>query len=308
MEENPSTAQEIIKALRDLIQEHSHSMRFLPHFGAARYSIARYYFTHQPTCSINSEIIPRRSCLGTANPHHPLFTDVWVDCGREQTQKVTRSPLPVWRPSSRIRLWSRCRPFLWEMIKKDQMRIHQKLRCSSLKRGILTGALCLVAVCASAQEDTLFSGLPLPLTFTQQFVLTNNLLFASTENQLRNVEIVYAYDPTRLLNVLHKNKDSGKPQQYFEIEEIREPQGLWQMESSYRARQRTVEDLRSDDTPSTRGDRNVYLAISEDDYNRVLSEMPDQADSAFMQNPAKKFFLFQTQRSLAAGDPTDTPS
>ena len=199
--------------------------------------------------------------------------------------------------------------------KKRPMRIRQKLRCSSLKRGILTGALCLVAVCASAQEDMSsprgapsFTGLSLPLTWTQQFVLTNNLLFASTENQLRNVEIVYAYDPTRLLNVLHKNKDSGKPQQYFEIEEIREPRGLWQMESSYKARRRTVEDLRSDDTPSTRGDRNVYLAISEDDYNRVLSEMPDQADSAFMQNPAKKFFLFQTQRSLAAGDPTDTPS
>ncbi len=185
--------------------------------------------------------------------------------------------------------------------KKREMKIRQKLRCSRLKRIILTGALCLVTVCASAQENTSFSGLPLPLTFTQQFVLTNNLLFASPENQLRNPEIVYAYDRSRLLDVLRRNRNSETSQQYFEIEEIREPQALWQMESSYRARQLTGEDLGSDDAQSARADRNAYLAISEDDY-KVLSEMPDQADSAFMQNPAKKFFLFQTQRSLAAGD------
>lgn len=197
------------------------------------------------------------------------------------------------------------------------MKIRQKLRCSRLERVILAGALCLVAVCASAQENTSsqsFTGLPLPLTFTQQFVLTNNVLFASPENQLRNPEIVYAYNPTRLLEVLRRNGDSEASQQYFEIEEIREPQALWQMESSYRARQLTGEDLGSDDAQA-RADRNAYLAISEDDY-KVLSEMPNQADSTFIQNPAKKFFLFQTQRSLASGDhrtitqpqPAETPS
>ena len=187
------------------------------------------------------------------------------------------------------------------------MRIHQKLRRSSLKRGILTGALCLVTVSAFAQENTSspqgapsFSGLPLPLTLTQQFVLTNNLLFASPENQLRNVEIVYAYDPIRLLKVLRTNKDSGTSQQYFEIEEVSESQALWQMESSYTARQLTVDELPSDDMQSTRA---VYLAISEDDY-KVLSEMTDKEDSNFMRNPAKKFFLFQTQKSVASSHPT----
>ena len=208
--------------------------------------------------------------------------------------------------------------------KKKPMRIRQKLRCSRLERIILASALCLVAVCASAQENTSspqgapsFSGLPLPLTFTQQFVLTNNLLFASPENQLRNPEIVYAYhDPTRLLNILRRNNDnqSGTPRLCFEIVEVNDSQALWQMESSYTARQLRVDDLPSDDNQSEHADRNVYLAISEDDYNKVLSEMPDQEASTFIQNPAQKFFLFQTQKSLASDDPTiqtqptDTPS
>ena len=202
------------------------------------------------------------------------------------------------------------------------MRIRQKLRCSRLERIILAGALCLVAVCASAQENASspqgapsFSGLPLPLTFTQQFVLTNNLLFASPENQLRNVEIVYAYDPTRLLNVLRKNKDSGTSQQYFEIEEVKDSQALWQMETSYKAKQLMVDDLPPGNTQSKRADdRKVYLAISEDDY-KVLSEMTDKEDSNFMRETAKKFFIFQTQESVASGHltinqpkPTDTQS
>ena len=199
--------------------------------------------------------------------------------------------------------------------KKRPMRIRQKLRCSRLERIILASALCLVTVCASAQENTSFTGLPLPLTFTQQFVLTNNLLFASPENQLRNVEIVYAYDRSRLLDVLSRNRDSGTSQQYFEIEEVKDSQALWQMESSYKARQLTVKNLPSDDKQSKRADRNVYLAISEDAYNKVLSEMPDQEDSNFMKETAKKFFLFQTQKSLDSGHltinqprPTDTQS
>ena len=202
------------------------------------------------------------------------------------------------------------------------MRIRRKLRCSKVERVILAGALCLVAVCASAQENISspqgapsFTGLPLPLTLTQQFVLTNNLLFASPENQLRNVEIVYAYDRSRLLDVLRKNKDSGTSQQYFEIEELKDSQALWQMKFSYKARQLTVKNLPSDDKQSKRADRKVYLAISEDAYNKVLSEMPDQEDSNFMKETAQKFFLFQTQKSLASDDltinqsrPTDTQS
>ena len=200
------------------------------------------------------------------------------------------------------------------------MRIPQKLRCCKWEWIILAGALCLVAVCASAQENTSFSGLPLPLTLTQQFVLTNNLLFASPENQLQNVEIVYAYNPTDLRKVflkngLLKNTVSGTPRLCFEIEEDSEPQASGQMESSYKARQLTVEDLQSDDNQSERAGRNVYLAISEDDYNTVLSEMTDPVDSNFMKENAKKFFIFKTQKSVASDDqtinqpkPTDTQS
>lgn len=197
------------------------------------------------------------------------------------------------------------------------MRIPQKLRCCKWEWIILAGALCLVAVCAAAQENPAspqgaqsFTGLPLPLTFTQKFVLTNNLLFASSENQLRNVEIVYAYEqPDPLLNVLRKNKDAGTSRQYFEIVEGKDSQALWQMESSYKARQLTVENLPSDNKQNKRADRNVYFAISEDDYNKVVSATTDNTeDSDFMKENVKKFFLFQTQKSMASGNPTDTPS
>ena len=180
----------------------------------------------------------------------------------------------------------------------------------------------LVAVCASAEENTSppqdalsFTGLPLPLTLTQQFLLTNNVLFASSENQLRNPEIVYAYDRSRLLDVLSKNKDSRTSQQYFEIEEVGKSQALGQIQASYRATQLTGKDLGSDDADSARAYGNAYLAISEDDYNKVLSEITDQADSTFMKENAKKFFLFQMQKSVASGyltinqpKPTDTPN
>ena len=209
----------------------------------------------------------------------------------------------------------------------------QKFRCSGLERVILAGALCLVAVCAFAEEDppgvAPFTGLPLPLTLTQKFVLTNNLLFASPENQLQNVEIVYAYEPDDdLLTIFDKYKigQSQPCQKCFEILEVNDPKGrqaLWQMESSYKAMKHNfflgdiLDDIVSDNKQKRHLDtvhENRYFAISEDCYINVLPAISDKTDSNFIKENAKKFFIFQTQNSWASGSPTtqlqpsETPS
>ena len=172
------------------------------------------------------------------------------------------------------------------------MRIHQKFRSSCLKRsGFLTGALCLVAVCASAQNDSPFTGLSLPLTFGQKFILTNKLLFASSENQLQNVEIVFAYKPKDFSDILSKNSELHIDSSFKIInphtdasEDSKRTWDVWQ-----------VGDNQIDNTLKEIEKKKGFIAISKDDRKRFLDTITDKKDINFINN-AKQFFIFKSGR------------
>lgn len=175
-----------------------------------------------------------------------------------------------------------------------QMRRHQKLRSSGLKRsGFLAGALCLVSVCASAQNDPPFTGLSLPLTFSQKFILTNKMLFASSDNQLQDVEIVYAYEPQKFPNIIiEKIKNSELPVSSFKIinphtdasEDSKRTWDVWQ-----------VGDNQIDNALKEIEKKKGFIAISKDDRKRFLDTITDKEDINFI-NDAKQFFIFKSSR------------
>ena len=175
-----------------------------------------------------------------------------------------------------------------------QMRIHQKLRSSGLKRsGFLAGALCLVAVCASAQNDSPFTGLSLPLTFGQKFILTNKLLFASSENQLQDMEIVFAYEPQKFPNIIIENiKNSELPVSSFKIvkthtdasEDSKRMWDVWHVGSN-----------QIDNALKEIEKKKGFIAISKDDHKRFLNNVTDKEASDFTKD-AKQFFIFKSSR------------
>ena len=190
-----------------------------------------------------------------------------------------------------------------------QMRIHQKFRSSCLKRsGFLTSALCLVAVCASAQNDSPFTGLSLPLTFGQKFILTNKLLFAPSENQLQNVEIVYAYKPKDFEDILSKNSELHVDSS-FKItkthadasEDSKRTWDVWQIDLPRDDNQNALKSLQEivKEIEKKKG----FIAISKDDHKRFLDTITDKEDINFMNN-AKQFFIFKSGRQTQDSSPS----
>ena len=167
--------------------------------------------------------------------------------------------------------------------------MHHKLWSSRLKKsGFLAGALCLVAVCASAQDDPPFTGLSLPLTFSQKFILTNKMLFAPSEYQLQNVDIVYAYKPEDFPNIPNKNSKL----RIFKIvnthadasEDSKRTWDVWQ-----------VGDNQINGARQELAEKNGFIAISKDDYEKFVDNPTDKIASNSAKN-AKQFFIFKSGR------------
>ena len=174
------------------------------------------------------------------------------------------------------------------------------MRSSDLKKsGFLAGALCLVAVCASAQNDSPFTGLSLPLTFGQKFILTNKLLFAPSENQLQNVEIVYAYKPKDFEDILSKNSELHVDSSFKIInphadasEDSKRTWDVWQVGSN-----------QIDNALKEIEKKKGFIAISKDDHKRFLDTITDKEDINFINN-AKQFFIFKSGRQTQDSSPS----
>ena len=167
---------------------------------------------------------------------------------------------------------------------------NQKLRSSGLTSGFLAGALCLIAVCASAQNDPPYTGLSLPLTFGQKFILTNKMLFASSENQLQNVEIVFAYKPKDFSDILSKNSELHVDSSFKIVmthadasENSKRTWDVWRVGDNQIAN--TLKEI----------EKKGFIAISKDDHKRFLNNITDKEDIDFINN-AKQFFIFQSSR------------
>ncbi len=204
------------------------------------------------------------------------------------------------------------------------IRMRQKLRRSGLESGFLSVALCLVAVCASAQDDTLSTAIPLPLTFSQKFALTNKLLFASPENQLQNMKIVYAYNPDEFSDVLnkikihHKSQQSSQPNKFqiksqiklFGIGKIKpaDRKGIWdlwkkqadEVRNLYEARELPINLSLDNNEIKKAFDVNVdinFIAISRDDHEKFVDNIdPTDKIASNSAKNAKQFFIFKSGR------------
>ena len=179
------------------------------------------------------------------------------------------------------------------------------MRSSGLKKsGFLTGALCLVAVCASAQNDSPFTGLSLPLTFGQKFILTNKLLFASSENQLQDVKIVYAYKPQGFSAILKNNELPVKSS--FKItkthadasEDSKRTWDVWQIDLPRDDNQNALKSLQEivKEIEKKKG----FIGISKDDHERFVT---DKEASGFTKD-AKQFFIFKSGRQTQDSSPS----
>lgn len=180
---------------------------------------------------------------------------------------------------------------------------NQKLRSSGLKSVFLAGALCLVAVCVSAQDvsaqdDLPYTGLSLPLTFGQKFILTNKVLFASSENQLQNVGIVYAYKPEDFSDIVGENRRlTGSS---FKIvnthdgasEDSKRTWDVWQIDNNQIDDDTLLKDLLKEIE-----EENGFIAISKDDHEKFLENIDttDEEASNRIEKP-REFFIFKSSR------------
>ena len=147
--------------------------------------------------------------------------------------------------------------------------------------------MCLVAVCASAQNDQKLTGLPIPLTFTQKFILTNKVIFASSENQLQNVAIVYAYEPNKFVNIREKglHVDSSFKIVKIHADDSEDSKRTWAVSK--------VEDNQINDAIKEIEKKGGLIAISKYDYDNFLNniDMADKETSNLIKD-AKQFFIF----------------
>lgn len=116
------------------------------------------------------------------------------------------------------------------------------------------------------------------------------MLFASSDNQLQDVEIVYAYEPQKFPNIIiEKIKNSELPVSSFKIinphtdasEDSKRTWDVWRVDNN-----QIIDALKEIEK------KKGFIAISKDDHERFFT---DKEDINFI-NDAKQFFIFKSSR------------